>query len=74
MRRSPRRPRTDPPPGPRAPDPAAPAGRLSGVRVVSYDDDGRPSREDMSYGETIFNRGAVRLPRFLTGRRSSPRR
>jgi hypothetical protein len=42
--------------------------------VVSYDDDGRPSREDMSYGETIFNRGVVRLPRFLTGRRSSPRR
>jgi hypothetical protein len=44
-------------------------GRLSGVRAVSHDEDERPSREDRSYGETIFNRAAVPLPRFLSGRR-----
>jgi hypothetical protein len=48
--------------------PAAP-GRLNGVRAVAHDDDERPSREDRSYGETIFNRSAVPLPRFLRGKR-----
>ena len=49
--------------------PAPTPGRLSGVRAVSHDEDERPCREDLSYGETIFNRAAVPLPRFLTGRR-----
>jgi hypothetical protein len=50
-----------------APDPSA--GRLAGVRPVPHDDDERPSREDLPYGETIFNRSVVPLPRLLTGRR-----
>jgi hypothetical protein len=45
-------------------------GRLSGVRVLSIDEeDDRPSREDRGYGETIFNRSVVPLPRFLRGRK-----
>jgi hypothetical protein len=57
------------------PVPAPTAERLSGVRVVSFDDDeARPSREDMTYGETIFNRAVVPLPRFLTSRKKPPRR
>jgi hypothetical protein len=55
-----------------APPPAA--GRLSGVRAVAHDDDERPSREDRSYGETIFNRAAVPLPRFLRGKPKPPAR
>ena len=39
------------------------------MRVISHDEDERPSREDRSYGETMFNRATVPLPRFLTGRR-----
>ena len=47
-----------------------PEGRLGGVRALAHDDDERPSREDRTYGETIFNRGVVPLPRFLVrGRR-----
>jgi hypothetical protein len=49
--------------------PPAPPGRLTGVRSVAHDDEERPSREDMTYGETIFNRAAVPLPRFLHPRR-----
>ena len=52
--------------------PAPTPGRLSGVRAVSHDEDERPSREDRSYGETIFNRAAVPLPRFLRGKRKPP--
>ena len=46
-----------------------PESRLDGVRALAHDDDERPSREDRTYGETIFNRGVVPLPRFLRGRR-----
>ena len=54
---------------------ARPDSRLTGVPVISHDDDDeRPSREDMAYGETIFNRSVVPLPRFLTGRKKPPRR
>ena len=53
---------------------AATQDRLGGVRVVRLDDDERPSREDLTYGETIFNRGVVPLPRFLTGRKKPPQR
>ena len=57
MRRTPRR---DPQPPPQ------PSSRLSGVRALSHDEDERPCREDLTYGETIFNRGVVPLPKFLT--------
>jgi hypothetical protein len=68
MRHSSRRSRTETPLAPTAPD-----GRLSGVRALKHDDDERPSREDLTYGETMFNRGVVPLPRFLTRRRKPPR-
>jgi len=47
----------------------APEGRFGGMRPLAIDDDERPSREDKAYGETIFTRAAVPLPRFLTGRK-----
>jgi hypothetical protein len=56
-------------PDPPSTTPPPTAGRLSGVRALGHDEDERPSREDRTYGETIFNRAAVPLPRFLTGRR-----
>jgi hypothetical protein len=61
----PKRPKTPPPPPPPA------AGRLEGIRALAHDEDERPSREDRTYGETIFTRGVVPLPRFLRGRRRS---
>ena len=61
----PKRPKPATPPAPQAPD------RLGGVRALTHDEDERPSREDLTYGETIFNRGVVPLPRFLRGRRRS---
>jgi hypothetical protein len=36
---------------------------------VAHDEDERPTREDRTYGETIFNRGIVRVPRFLRPKR-----
>jgi hypothetical protein len=62
MRKRPKSP--EPPPQPAE-------SRLGGVRALAHDDDERPSREDRTYGETIFNRGVVPLPRFLRGRRRS---
>lgn len=43
--------------------------RLGGVRALAHDDDERPSREDRSYGETIFTRPPVPLPKVLRRRR-----
>jgi hypothetical protein len=43
------------------------------IRRLTQDDE-RPSREDRRYGETIFTRPPVGLPRILTGRRRSGRR
>ncbi len=57
----------DNPPVPEAPS------RLSGVRSLAHDEDERPSREDRSYGETIFTRPPVPLPRILRGRRRRAR-
>jgi hypothetical protein len=55
------------PPAP--PEPAgAPPDTLSRIRQLTEDDE-RPSREDRSYGETIFTRPPVPLPRILTGKR-----
>jgi hypothetical protein len=47
------------------PPPPQPESRLAGV----HDEDERPSREDRTYGETIFTRPPVPLPRILRGRR-----
>ena len=52
-----------PPPSPQV------ESRLGGVRALAHDEDERPSREDRTYGETIFTRPPVPLPRFLRGRR-----
>jgi hypothetical protein len=46
--------------------------RLSGVPPLAHDDDERPSREDMNYGQTIFTRPPVPLPRWMRGRRQKP--
>jgi hypothetical protein len=43
------------------------ADKLGRVRSMPHDEDDRPSREDRTYGETIFTRPAVPLPRFLRG-------
>jgi hypothetical protein len=45
------------------------ADKLRRVRPLAHDEDEQPSREDKTYGETIFNRAVVPLPRFLRGRR-----
>ena len=41
------------------------ADKLSRIRPLEHDEDERPRREDLTYGETIFNRAPVPLPRFL---------
>ena len=45
------------------------ADKLSGIRPLPHDEDEQPRREDRSYGQTIFSRPPVPLPRFLTRRR-----
>jgi hypothetical protein len=54
--------------------PAAPATepaarRLGGISPIAHDDDERPSAQDRGYGQTIFTREPVPLPRVLTGRK-----
>jgi hypothetical protein len=60
--------RSDAPP---APPPTGYVGdhadKLGHVPSMPHDEDERPSREDRGYGETIFSRPAVPLPRFLRG-------
>jgi hypothetical protein len=51
---------------------AGDADVLSVIRRLTEDEE-RPTREDRSYGATIFNRPPVPLPRILTGRRRSRR-
>jgi hypothetical protein len=58
------------PPSPPKPDTAS---RLRGIRGLPHDDDERPSREDADYGQTIFTRGTVPLPRWLRGRKRAKR-
>ena len=41
--------------------------RLGRIPPMAHDDDDRPSREDMDYGQTIFTRRPVPLPRWLRG-------
>jgi hypothetical protein len=45
------------------------ADKLGRTRPLAHDEDERPRREDRAYGETIFNRAPVPLPRFLRSRR-----
>jgi len=46
------------------------ADKLSRIRPIAHDDDDeRPSREDRDYGQTIFTRGVVPVPRFLRGKK-----
>jgi hypothetical protein len=45
------------------------ADKLSGIRPLAHDVDERPRREDREYGQTIFTRPPVPLPRFLKGGR-----
>jgi len=49
------------------------ADKLSRIRPLEHDEDERPRREDLAYGETIFNRAPVPLPRFLRRRRKKTR-
>jgi hypothetical protein len=58
---------------PAEPDPTQPESRLSGIRSLAHDEDERPSREDRGYGETIFTRPPVPMPRLLRGRRRRER-
>lgn len=54
------------------PDEADPAqdhaAKLSRVRPVTHDDEERASAEDRTYGETIFTRPSMPVPRLLRGR------
>jgi len=45
------------------------ADKLSRVPSFPHDEDERPRREDREYGQTIFTRPPVPLPRFLRGGR-----
>jgi hypothetical protein len=45
------------------------ADKLSRIRPLPHNEDERPRREDRDYGQTIFTRPPVPLPRFLRGRR-----
>ena len=46
--------------------------KLTRIPSIAHDEDERPTREDQHYGETLFNRAPVPLPR--TFRRSSKRK
>ncbi len=45
------------------------ADKLSRIRPIAHDEDDRPRREDREYGQTIFTRSPVPLPRFLKGKK-----
>jgi hypothetical protein len=55
------------------PPTSEPVSRLSGIRGLPHDEDERPSREDADYGQTIFTREPVPLPRWLRGRKGKKR-
>ena len=63
------------PPGPPGGYVGDHADKLRHVRPLAHDDEERPTREDKNYGETIFTRGIVKVPRWLrprAGRGSGP--
>jgi hypothetical protein len=41
------------------------ADKLSRIRPIAHDDDERQTREDQHYGETLFNRSPVPMPRLF---------
>jgi hypothetical protein len=45
------------------------ADKLGRVRSMPHDEDDCPTREDRTYGETIFTRPPVPLPKVLRRRR-----
>jgi hypothetical protein len=45
------------------------ADKLSRIPALAHDEDERSRREDKEYGQTIFTRPPVPLPRFLRGRK-----
>jgi hypothetical protein len=45
------------------------ADKLSRIPRLPHDEDERPRREDREYGQTVFTRPLVALPRFLRGGR-----
>ena len=47
--------------------------KLSRIPPMRHDEDERPTREDHSYGETLFNRAPVPMPRvFRRGGKRKP--
>ena len=47
--------------------------KLTRIPSIAHDDDERPTREDQRYGETLFNRAPVPLPRiFRRGGKRKP--
>jgi hypothetical protein len=46
--------------------------KLSRVPAIRHDEDEAPTREDLRYGETLFNRAPIPLPRLFG--RGKPRR
>jgi hypothetical protein len=47
--------------------------KLTRIPAMRHDEDERPTREDQRYGETLFNRSPVPLPRiFQRGGKRKP--
>jgi hypothetical protein len=57
--------RSTPEPAPAPP----PEPRLEGVPRLQIDDEERPSRQDLDYGQTVFTRRPVPIPRWLAGKK-----
>ena len=43
--------------------------KLTRIRPIAHDDDERQTREDLRYGETLFDRPPVPVPRIFRRRR-----
>jgi hypothetical protein len=63
--------RTEPPAEAPADAPANSLDALTGGHLG--DEDARPTREDRQYGQTIFTRPPVKVPKLLKGRRERER-
>lgn len=48
------------------PAPATSDSKLGHTRPLAHQEDERPSAQDLAFGQTIFTRRTVPLPRFLT--------
>ena len=49
-----------------------PADKLSRIRPIAHDDDERPTREDLRFGETLLSRTPVPLPRMFRAAEAQP--